>query len=473
MNERKRAIRIGLSGPLVDGSRAGMQLCSLVAGVLLLAYAVAAQQSARPAAPAAVPAPSRVYELRVDGMIHGVMSEYVEGGFRAAEEGGASLILMTMDTPGGVDTSMRDIIQRIIRSKIPVVVYVSPAGSRAASAGFFILLSADVAAMAPGTNTGAASPVFMGAGDADTENTKTMRRKATSDAAAYLRSIVGQRGRNVEIAEQAVTEAKAFSEKEALTNRLIDLVAGSTDELLRTLDGRTITRFDGTRMTLDLKNVVRQSHEMSRQQRFLSRLAQPDLVFILFLVGILGLYVEFNNPGLIFPGVVGAVSLILALVAMQVLPVNLIGILLIVAALVLFILEAKYTSHGLLAVGGVALMVIGALVLIRSPLTGLRVSLGTALGATLPFALLTVFLMRMVIQSFAWKQAAGVEALVGEVGHVTEVIEGKGMVFVAGELWRAAADTLIPKGASVRVMRVHGLTVYVEPVEDSAKKDQG
>jgi membrane-bound serine protease (ClpP class) len=470
MNGRN-ANRIGLGSPAPHAFRAAVLLAGFLGGVLLLTYGVAAQQPAKQAAPPA-PGQNRVYELRVDGVIHGVMSEFVEGGFRAAEEAGASLILLTMDTPGGVDTSMREIIQRIIRSKIPVVVYVSPAGSRAASAGFFILLSADVAVMAPGTNTGAASPVFMGAGDTDTENTKTMRRKATSDAAAYLRSIVGQRGRNVEIAEQAVTEAKAFSEKEALASRLIDLVAGSTDELLRALDGRTVTRFDGTRVTLELKNVVRQSHEMNRQQRFLSRLAQPDLVFILFLVGVLGLYVEFNNPGLIFPGVVGVVSLILALVAMQVLPVNLVGVLLIIGALVLFILEAKYTSHGLLALGGAALMIIGALVLIRSPLTGLRVSLGTALGATIPFALLTVFLMRMVVKSFAWKQAAGVEALVGEVGEVTEGIEGKGMVFVAGELWRAAADTLIPKGARVRVTKVDGLTVYVEPVQESAKQDQ-
>ena len=438
---------------------------ALLALALLLATGVVvAQTSPKPAAPAAAES-TRVYEIRIDGVIHGVMSEYVEGGFRAAEAANARVILITMDTPGGVDGAMREIIQRIIRSSIPVVVFVAPSGSRAASAGFFILLSADVAAMSPGTNTGAASPVFIGAGDSDTENTKTLRRKATSDAAAYIRSIVGQRGRNVALAEQAVTEAKAFSEKEALQNKLIDIVASSTDDLLKQLDGRTITRFDGTQTTLDLKNVVRESHEMNRQQRFLSRLAQPDLVFILFLVGILGLYVEFNNPGLILPGVVGAVSLILALVAMQVLPINLIGVLLIVAALGLFILEAKYTSHGLLALGGVVMMMLGAMLLIRSPFTGLRVSIGTALGVTLPFGILTVFLMRQVIKSFAWKQAAGAEALVGAVGEVTELIDGKGMVFVAGELWRAAAGEKIPRGARVRVTRVEGLTVHVEAVE--------
>lgn len=432
--------------------------------LLLVTGMVAAQTSSKPAEPAASQT-TRVYEIRIDGVIHGVMSEYVEGGFRAAEAANAGLILITMDTPGGVDDAMRDIIQRIIRSKIPVVVFVAPAGSRAASAGFFILLSADVAAMSPGTNTGAASPVFIGAGDTDTENTKTLRRKATSDAAAYIRSIVGQRGRNVALAEQAVTEAKAFSEKEALQNKLIDIVASSTDDLLKQLDGHTITRFDGTKTTLDLKNVTRESHEMNRQQRFLSRLAQPDLVFILFLVGILGLYVEFNNPGLILPGVVGAVSLILALVAMQVLPINLIGVLLIVAALGFFILEAKYTSHGLLAVAGIVAMVVGAMMLIRSPFTGLRVSLSTALGVTLPFGILTIFLMRQVIKSFAWKQTTGAEALVGEIGEVTELIDGKGMVFVAGELWRAVAGEKIEQGSRVRVKKVDGLTVEVEAVE--------
>ena len=453
-----RARRFRLRRPTVVFCGALLALAALLA-----AGVVAAQTSPKPVAAAATES-ARVYEIRIDGVIHGVMREYVEGGFCAAEAANARLILITMDTPGGVDDAMREVIQRIIRSSIPVVVFVAPSGSRAASAGFFILLSADVAAMAPGTNTGAASPVFIGAGETDTENTKTLRRKATSDAAAYMRSIVGQRGRNVALAEQAVTEAKAFSEKEALQNKLIDLIATNTDDLLRQLDGRTITRFDGTKTTLDLKHVVRESHEMNRQQRFLSRLAQPDLVFILFLVGILGLYVEFNNPGLIFPGVIGAVSLILALVAMQVLPINLIGVLLIIAALGFFILEAKYTSHGLLAMGGIVAMLLGAMLLIRSPVTGLRVSLGTALGVTIPFGVLTVFLMRQVIKSFAWKQAAGVEALVGEIGEVTEAIDGKGMVFVAGELWRAAAKDRIPQGSRVRVKKVDGLTVEVEAV---------
>lgn len=437
--------------------------------LLILLHAPAAVLPAVAGADPQAAKAASVMEIRISGLIHGVQAEYVLAGFDQAERTNAGLILITMDTPGGVDTAMREIISRIINSKIPVAVFVSPKGSRAASAGFFILLSADVAAMAPGTNTGAASPVFMvGGGDTDTENTKTMRRKAVADASAYLRSIAGQRGRNVDMAEQAVTEAKAFSEKEALENRLIDLIADSTEDLLKQLDGRTIRRFDGSTLALELNNPSRTVHEMTRQQQIMSKLAQPDILFILFLVGMLGLYVEFNNPGLIFPGVIGGICLLLALVAAQVLPINLIAILVILGAVGLFVLEAKFTSYGLLTVGGIVLMVVGAMILIQSPLTGLRVNLGTALGVTLPFAILTVFLMREVLKSFKWKMATGVEALVGAIGEVTEEIDGLGMVFVEGELWRAASSTRIPIGARVRVVRVEGLTVHVEPVNPPA-----
>jgi membrane-bound serine protease (ClpP class) len=437
-----------------------------------LAMAVATAGTATPQAPPASAAGTRVLELRIEGMIQPVMAEFVRAGLEQASATNASLVLITMDTPGGLDTAMRDIIQGIITSKVPVVVYVGPSGSRAASAGFFILLSADVAAMATGTNTGAASPVFMGGGSSSQDTEKTMYRKATADAAAYLRSIVGNRGRNVKLAEAAVTEAKAFSEKEALEGKLIDVVAGTTDELLASLDGRTVTRFDGTKATLEVKDPVRTAFEMNTRQRWLSKLAQPDVLFILFLVGMLGLYVEFSNPGLILPGVVGAVCLILALVAAQILPINILGVLLVLAAIGFFIMEAKFTSHGVLAVAGIVAMIAGAMFLIRSPLTGAGVSLSTAVGATLPFALLAVFLMREVIKSFKWKFATGAEALSGAVGEVTEQIDGRGMVFVEGELWRAAADRRISKGERVRVVRVDGLTLHVEPINGTPTSEQ-
>jgi len=423
--------------------------------------------------PQAVPAPgsARVVELHISDEIDPVMAEYIDGGIEEANREGAALILITMNTPGGLDTSMREIIQNIFDSSAPVAVYVTPAGSRAASAGFFVLLSADVAAMAPGTHTGAASPLLAIGGYPITVD-DTLRNKILNDATAYLRSYASRRGRNVALAETAITQAKAFTEKEALDGKLTDLIVNSREELLRELDGRSITRFDGrtTRLALPRPEIV--SIEMSAGQRFLARIVQPDVFFVLLIVGVLGLYAEFTHPGLVAPGVIGAIALLLALFAMHILPINLAGLLLIVLAFGLFILEAKYTSHGLLGVGGVIAMLLGALMLVRSPLTGGGVSFGAALGATLPFAVITILLMRLVLRSRAWTPQTGVEELVREVGNVTEAITAgagadarRGMVFVHGELWRAASTGAIPKGARVRVVRVDGLTLHVEPIE--------
>ncbi|HKE83670.1 MAG TPA: nodulation protein NfeD [Vicinamibacterales bacterium] len=412
---------------------------------------------------------ARVIELQINGEIEPVLAEYVDEGIARANQEGAALVLITIDTPGGLDTAMRDIIQHMLDSRVPVAVYVSPRGARAASAGFFILQAADIAAMAPGTHTGAASPLLAVGGYPITID-ETLKNKILNDATAYLRSYAGRRGRNVELGEKAITEAKAFTEREALDGKLSDVIANSRAELLRSLDGRTITRFDGTTTRLALPSPDIVSVGMSARQRFLTRIVEPDMFFILLLVGVLGLYVEFTHPGMIAPGVIGAIALVLALYAMQILPINLAGVLLIVLALGLFILEAKYVSHGVLGTGGVIAMLLGALMLVRSPLTGAGVSVGVALGATLPFALLTILLMRLVLRSRSWKPLAGVENWIGDVGRVTEAIRGPapdeantGMVFVNGELWRAASDAAIPEGTRVRVVRVAGLTLYVEP----------
>ena len=414
---------------------------------------------------------ARVIELRVGDEIEPIMAEYINGGIDEAARSKASLLLITMDTPGGLGTSMREIIQHIIDSPVPVAVYVAPAGSRGASAGFFILLAADVAAMAPGTHTGAASPL-LAIGGVPLNVDESLRRKILNDATAYLRSFAGKRGRNVSLAESAVTEGKAFTEKEALDGKLVDLIAKSPEELLAQLDGRSINRFDGGAVRLELRNAQRTALEMSARQKFLSRIVQPDVFFILLIVGVLGLYAEFTHPGMVAPGVIGGISLLLALYAMHILPVNFAGLLLIVLALALFILEAKFTSHGVLGIGGVVAMLLGALMLIRSPLTAAGVSLGVALGVTLPFAVLTIVLMRLVLRSRGWKQATGVEQLVGAQGEVTEALEaagpdgtGRGMVLVHGELWRAIARESIGKGVRVRVVRVDGLTLHVEPAE--------
>jgi membrane-bound serine protease (ClpP class) len=417
---------------------------------------------------------SQIVELRIGDEIEPVMAEYVDSGIEEATQKHASLVLITMDTPGGLSTSMEDIIHHILDSPVPVAIFISPSGSRGASAGFFILLSADVAAMAPGTHTGAASPL-LAIGGFPVEVDETLKKKILNDATAFLRSYSAKRGRNVELAESAVVDGKAWTETEALDGHLIDLVANSQDDLLAKLDGRTIKRFDGSTVQLALHNPVRIPFSMSFRQQFLSRIVQPDAFFILLIVGVLGLYVEFTHPGMVAPGVVGGISLVLALYAMHILPVAPTGIVLIILALGLFIVEAKYTSHGVLAIGGIVSMLLGALMLVRSPLTHAGVSLGVALGVTLPFALIVIFLMRLVLKSRSWKPSMGREQFVGTIAEVTSALvktaDGEmfeGMVRLNGAYWRAVAREAIPDGSHVRVVSFEGLTLHVVPAEHSA-----
>ena len=416
---------------------------------------------------------SQIVELRIGDEVEPVMAEYIDGGIEEAARRHASLVLITMDTPGGLSTSMEDIIHHILDSPVPVAIFISPSGSRGASAGFFILLSADVAAMAPGTHTGAASPL-LAIGGFPIQVDETLKKKILNDATAFLRSYSAKRGRNVELAESAVVDGKAWTETEALDGHLIDLLANSPDDLLAKLDGRTIKRFDGSTLQLSLHNPERIPYTMSFRQQFLSRIVQPDAFFILLIVGVLGLYVEFTHPGMVAPGVVGGISLVLALYAMHILPVAPTGIVLIILALGLFIVEAKYTSHGVLAIGGIVSMLLGALMLVRSPLTHAGVSLGVALGVTLPFALIVIFLMRLVLKSRSWKPSMGREQFVGNIAEVTlalvksadgEMFEG--MVRLNGALWRAVAPQAIPGGSHVRVVSFEGLTLHVVPVEHS------
>ncbi len=419
------------------------------------------------------PARPLVLEMRIDGLVDPILATYIDSGLEDAAKRQASLVLITMDTPGGLSDSMRDIVTHILESPVPVAVYISPAGSRGASAGFYILLAADIAAMAPATHTGAASPVLAIGGFIPVQLDETMRRKIINDATAYLRSYAAKRGRNAQLAETAVTDAKAFTEKESLDGHLVDLLATSVEDLLAQLNGRTIARFDGTRVELHLANSVRAPFELSARQRFLTRIVQPDIFFILLILGVLGLYTEFTHPGVIAPGVIGGICMVLALFAMHILPINLTGVLLILLALALFILEAKFTSHGVLAIGGIVSMFLGAIFLIRSPLTNAGVSISVALAATLPFAGITVFLMRLVLRSRKWKPSTGPEELVGLTGVVTSPLSlasggaavAEGMIRVHGELWRAASRVPVAQGQSVRVVRVDGLTLQVEPAE--------
>ena len=432
-------------------------LLAATAGILLLPSSSASEKTSGPT----------ILELKLDGEVEPILATYIDEGLQDAAQRHAALVLITMDTPGGLSDSMKDMIQHILASTVPVAVYVSPTGARGASAGFYILLSADISAMAPGTHTGSATPVIAIGGAFPMQIDEAFRKKINQDATAFLRSFTERRGRNPELAEKAITEGKAFTEKEALDAKMIDLVANSTEDLLQQLDGRTITRFDGTKVTLSVKNALRTQFELSARQRFLSRIVQPDIFFLLLILGALGLYTEFTHPGVVAPGVIGGICLVLALYDMHFLPVNLAGLFLIALAIVFFVLEAKAPSHGVLALGGIVSMFLGALFLVRSPLTAGGVSLGVALAATLPFGVITVVLMRLVVRSRKWKTATGMEELIGSTAIVTAELKAgaEGMVRIHGELWRAVSSQPVPEGKSVQVTKVEGLKLYVEPVE--------
>ena len=435
-------------------------VAALAPMLALLCFApVAAEEHAAPL----------VLELKLDGIVEPILATYLDEGLTDAANRHAALVLISMDTPGGLSDSMKDMIQHILESPVPVVVFIAPAGSRGASAGFFILLSADVAAMAPGTHAGASTPILSGGGFSLPID-EVLRKKINNDATAFLRSFTEKRVRNPKLAETAVTDARAFTEKEALEGKMIDLIAENREDLLKQLNGREIVRFNGAKAKLALDNYTLAEFHLSGRQKFLARIVEPDAFFLLLLVGVLGLYTEFTHPGVVAPGVVGGICIVLAMYAMHLLPVNFAGLLLIMLAIVLFVLEAKFTSHGVLLLGGIVSMLLGAMFLIRSPLTSGGVSLGVALAATVPFALLTVFLMRLVLKSRKWKSSTGREELLGEHGVVTTEVTpgGEGMIRIHGELWRASAESRLPEGTSVRVLRVDGLRLAVEAVGGDA-----
>ena len=402
-------------------------------------------------------ATGEILKLEIDDVIHPITAEYVVQGIAQAEVEQSAAVILRLSTPGGLDPSMRQIIEKILSSKVPVIVFVGPSGVRAASAGFFILLAADLAVMAPGTNTGAAHPVSIGGGKPD----EIMAKKIENDAAAYLRSLTAKRGRSATVAEKGVTESKSFTETEALKEGLIDGIAKGVDAILEQFDGKTVQRFDGSSIVLKLKGESVRSLEMSVRQRVLAKALNPNIALILGLVGLMGLYIEFTQPGLILPGVAGGLCLFLAMVALSILPVNALGVAFIIAAVVLFVLEAKITSHGLLAALGITAMVFGSLILIDSPLPELRVRLSTAVAITLPFAAITVFLMRLVILAHRNKSVSGEEGLLTETGIALTDIDGEGKIRVHGEIWQANSETPISAGEQVKVLAVDGMRVKV------------
>jgi len=430
------------------------ETCRLAAAFLFLAAGAAA-------------APPRVLRIDVDQVIHPLTTEVIAHGLDQASRERADAVLIRLNTPGGLMTAMQEIIQKIVASPVPVVTFVGPSGGRAASAGFMILQAGDVAAMAPATSTGASHPVLLGGGQLD----PIMKQKIENDAAASLRALAEKRGRNPAMAEKAIRESKAFTEKEALENRLIDLVARDEQALLAALDGREITRFDGRRQTLRLAGAVVVAYRMNLRQRVLSPLIDPNLAFVLLILGALGVYIEFSHPGLILPGVAGGILIILALMALTLLPIRWAGAALLVLGMILFILEAKIASHGILGIGGAVAMVLGALVLIDTSVPELKIRLSTALAVTLPFALITIFLLQLVLRARALKVTTGAAGMLDEVGVAQTALALEGRVFVHGEWWNAVATAPVAAGAKVRVVAVEGLKLRVVPAGEDAGKE--
>jgi membrane-bound serine protease (ClpP class) len=402
----------------------------------------------------------KVIAVNVDGMVHPITADIVGGAINQAKNENASLVLVRLNTPGGLMDAMRETIAKMIASPVPVVAYVAPSGGRAASAGFFLLEAGDVAAMAPGTATGAAHPVLMG-----TEMDPVMKQKVENDAAAYLRSICEKRGRNSQLAETAVRESKSFTEKEALDQHLIELVASNDRDLLAALDGREVTRFDGSRVTLHTSGAVIESYDPTLREKIISGIADPNIALVLLVIGALGIYVEFSSPGLILPGVVGAILALLGLSALSVLPINWLGAALILMAFAMFLLEVKVASHGILGAGGAVALVLGAVMLVDSPVPELRIRWVTAIAVALPFSAITVFLLTIAMRARRNKVETGREGMVGQVGSAVTELAPDGKVFVHGEYWDAVAPRTVPSGAAVRVVSVDNkLKLTVEPV---------
>ncbi|HWW62504.1 MAG TPA: nodulation protein NfeD, partial [Thermoanaerobaculia bacterium] len=397
----------------------------------------------------------------VDSVIHPMSEEFIGRAIDTAATRHSSLVIIELRTPGGLETSTRLIIEKILKSRVPVAVYIAPSGARAASAGFFILEAADIAAMAPGTNTGAAHPVILGGGKMD----DVMKMKMQNDSAAWMRTIAQRRGRNVAVAESGVREAKSFTETEALSQNLINVIAPSNESLVQWADGKTIKRFDGSTAKLHLTGQSVTEYNMSLRQHVLTWIMDPNVAFILLSLGMLAIYAEFNHPGAIVPGVIGGISILLSVFALNLLPTSFAAIALLLAAFILFALEAKYTSYGVLGIGGVICLVLGGVLLVDGPIPEMRVRPMIAIVVGVPFGIIAVFLMSLVLKARRHRVVTGSEAMVGEIGVAQTFLGPEGKVFVHGELWNASAKNEIPEGARVRVRAVNGLRLMVEPAD--------
>jgi membrane-bound serine protease (ClpP class) len=411
----------------------------------------------------AAPLSARVLQVDIDGIVHPVTSRVIASATAQAERTHADALLIRLSTPGGLMDATRDIVEQIFRSPVPVIVWTGPSGARAASAGFFLLEAADIAAMAPGTNTGASHPVLSGG----TQMDPLMKTKVENDAAALMRTITTHRKRNGEAAEKAVRESTSWTEEEALAAHLIDLIAPDPAALVKQLEGRPITRFDGRQQTLHFADPGIDVYKPSLRERLLLSIADPNIALLLLVLGALGIYLEFSSPGLIAPGVVGAILALLALSALAMLPIDWLGAALMILGLTFFILEAKFVSHGVLTIGGAIALALGAVMLVDTSIPELRVRWSTALGLAIPFALITSFLLSIALRARKNKVVTGVEGMLGQRGVTVGELSPNGTVLVRGEYWQAHAPTPVPGNEPVRVVGVNGLTLRVEPVKET------
>lgn len=403
----------------------------------------------------------------VDSVVHPVTVDILANAIQKARHEHCRALLVRLNTPGGFSDATREAVEKLVSSPLPVITYVTPSGGRAASAGFFLLEAGDVAAMAPGTNTGAATPVMI-AGTPD----PVMMKKAENDARASLRSLVERRKRNSALAEKAVSESRSFTEQEALKERLIDIVARDTSDLLSQVDRRDIERFSGERQKLEIAGAEVIVYERSLRQKVQVSLSNPTLALAILLLGAIGLYVEFTTPGAILPGVAGGIFLLIGLNALSVIPVTWTGVGLILLALTLFALEAIITSHGVLGIGGAIALILGAMLLVDSPMPDMRIGFGAALGLALPFAAITLFLAALVVQARRRPPQTGREALVGSVAKTLTPLTPEGFILLRGETWTARSAVPVPEGKVVRVVKVQGLEAEVEPVASSEPQQQ-
>jgi membrane-bound serine protease (ClpP class) len=403
---------------------------------------------------------SEVYIIQVADAISPGTADFIKSGIKTAEENGAACVIIELDTPGGLAESMRLIVQNILGSRVPVVVFVYPGGARAASAGVMITMAADVAAMAPGTNIGAAHPVGAGGKDID----GTMSEKVINDMVAQAKSVAEKRGRNAKWVEDAIRESVSVTETEALKENIIDLIATDTDDLIKQLNGREIK----DRGILKLDNVKKVTIKETLRTKILKTISNPNIAYILMMIGLAGLYFEFSHPGAIFPGVIGAIALILAFFAMQTLPVNYAGILLIVLAIIFFIMEMKIISYGLLSVAGVVSLLLGSLMLFKGNGSDMKLSLQVLLPTIILISGFFVAVAGLVFRAQISKPTTGSTGLVGEIGVVKKALTPEGKVFVHGELWNARARNPIDKDVKVRIVQVVNLILEVESVDQDA-----